>query len=94
MGILTAKEEKNAVYRLNQLQSTSIFSTSESLGINTSDPFVCQYKYVNSPPITAYQELWEFLRNGGFNCTTNTVTDCTGRAPESFEKYLGELMKS
>mmetsp|Transcript_22275 Transcript_22275/g.48969 ORF Transcript_22275/g.48969 Transcript_22275/m.48969 type:complete len:298 (-) Transcript_22275:19-912(-) len=58
---------------------------SEELGREVS------YEEVDPPPVPAYQSLWKFLRNGGFDTSTEEVARVTGRSPIDFVDLVREL---
>ena len=43
-----------------------------------------RYEEISSPPMPAYAQLWDFLRAGGFDCSTGTfllwmvICNCNG----------------
>jgi len=47
-----------------------------------------QYEEVSPPPIPEYEELWAFLRAGGFDCSTGTVEELTGKPPIDFRSIV------
>eukprot|EP00873_Tetraselmis_striata_P002617 jgi/Tetstr1/422881/TSEL_001293.t1 len=49
------------------------------------------YEEVAPPPMADMQDLWKFLRGGGFDCATTTVEEVTGRTPTSFADFLSSL---
>merc|ERR1712032_579238 len=47
-----------------------------------------QYEEVTPPPAPEYAELWAFLRSGGFDCSTGTVEELTGKPPIDFRSIV------
>merc|ERR1712032_499868 len=47
-----------------------------------------QYIEVTPPPAPEYAELWAFLRSGGFDCSTGTVEELTGKPPIDFRSIV------
>ena len=49
-----------------------------------------RYEEVEPPPMVEYQELWGFLRSGGFDCShgADTVHELTGTPPISFREIV------
>lgn len=49
-----------------------------------------RYDELPLPADPAYEQLWRFLRAGGFDASTGTVTQITGRAPEAFADFINK----
>eukprot|EP00951_Prasinocladus_malaysianus_P030040 scaffold280716_cov32-Prasinocladus_malaysianus.AAC.2 len=50
------------------------------------------YEEVEAPPSTDMQELWQFLRRGGFAHSTNTVLKVTGKPATDFTDFVKSLL--
>lgn len=57
----------------------------------SADGSEVRYEEVPVPPVPDLQDLWTFLRAGGFNCHTSTVEDVTGQKPTSFSAFLSTI---
>merc|ERR1712222_88523 len=47
-----------------------------------------QYEEVTPPPVPEYADLWAFLRADGFDCSTGTVEELTGKPPIDFRSIV------
>ena len=87
-AVALAEEGHEGVYDITGPASSTLSAPAMAALLTEELGRTITYTECPPPPVPAYQELWTFLRAGGFDACTGTVEKLLGRPPKDFATYL------